>query len=313
MSRHIEVLLPPPYHKGGRSCTKATPWEMTNPLTDLEISDEDWEKFIGKVFKTWAAYTWGTVCDILVCMSVIGIPFLYGKEARALEHAQRVIMANARADLNCDVRCTRTSVTEMVGVVQKLVVTFTPVYQYRDSIKFCFTPVVVGRYIGGSFWRGSTSSDAVDLETAGMRDSRRVESKSNHRASKKSFGPPKAASTEGKPRNIATNQSSDHVVQKADTEENTTATESDAANPQEQTDFPQLNTDDGLDNTLDDPQPVGQQSRPSTEGESASPPHRRGSMAMGPRSKSPSTVVRSGLRLQTRVAPQKLTLITDVD
>lgn len=158
MAQHITIILPPPFHKGGRSCIAATPWTIPNPLTSLEVSEKAWESFIDKVFSAWARCTWGTLCDILVCATIVGIPFLYCKDDRALECARRSIEEHCMSDLNVDVRCSHTHVTEVAGVRKKLQVVFTPVYQYRGSIKYCFTSVTASSYLSHQFHRARNES-----------------------------------------------------------------------------------------------------------------------------------------------------------
>lgn len=142
MSRHVEVLFPPAFHNGSRTCTSAKMWELENPLRGVDIKDEVWDTFLEKVFRAWASNTWGTLCDIMVCLTVVGIPVLCCKETVALDKAEAVVQKHALTDLNCAVRCSRTSVTEAVGAVRKLVVIFTPMLSAHESTT-SFSPIIV--------------------------------------------------------------------------------------------------------------------------------------------------------------------------
>ena len=166
MAQHITIILPPPFHKGGRSCIAATPWDIPNPLTSLEVPEKAWTSFIHKVFTAWARCTWGTICDILVCATIVGIPFLYCKDDRALECARRSIEEHCRSDLNLDVRCSHTHVTEVAGVMKKLQVVFTPIYQYRGSIKYCFASVTASSYLSHHVHRAARNASLTQNEAA---------------------------------------------------------------------------------------------------------------------------------------------------
>ena len=142
MSRHVEVVFPPPFHNGSRTCTQARPWKIDNVMGHMEVSDKVWNEFVSDVFHAWASSTWGTLCDIMVCLTIVGIPVLICKEKVALARAEKVIEKLSATKLHCAVRFHRISVTEAAGSVRKLVCNFTPLLRAHKS-DGNFRPIVV--------------------------------------------------------------------------------------------------------------------------------------------------------------------------